>query len=331
MPAFLGCRLRLTTLSLLVLSCVLSVAEVLGWGCAGHMIVAEIALRQLDPENEEKIEAMATRFAQSGPFPWSPDVVQAACWPDDVRRWQQNAMSTWHFIGKPYNPENVSTDPVEAVNAVSVSLDMITSLQNTKAPLYLLNFAWVHLTHIIGDLHQPLHSVSMYSHEYPHGDLGGNLIYVRVRGKTVKLHALWDNICTATPPYYKRPLSYTDAFAISSTADRLMDKYRFPRTMRTLVDVAQMAEESYAFAVNSSYADMKPGKPVSDEYLARCTEVAESRLTLGGYRLGYILNDLLSKITVDQETVDAYRAAAPKRGAAVTAGRQRVRIRGHSH
>ncbi|KAG5473138.1 hypothetical protein CUR178_03056 [Leishmania enriettii] len=299
MPAFLGCRLRLTTLSLLVLSCVLSVAEVLGWGCAGHMILAEIALRQLDPANEKKIQAMATQFAQSGPFPWSPDVIQAACWPDDVRRWQQSAMSAWHFIAKPYNPENVSTVPLQEANAVSVSLNMITALRNTKAPPYLLNFAWVHLLHIIGDLHQPLHTVAMYSHQYPNGDRGGNLIYVRVRGRSVKLHALWDNICTSKPPYYKRPLSFADAFAISSTADRLMEKYKFPFTMRTLTDVAQMAEESYAFAVNSSYADVKPRQPVSEEYLARCTEVAEGRLTLGGYRLGYILNELLSKIPVD--------------------------------
>ncbi|KAG5472370.1 hypothetical protein LSCM1_03769 [Leishmania martiniquensis] len=331
MPAFLDCCPRLTVLCLLALSSVLCVAEVLGWGCLGHMVVAEIAYRQLSPSNQQKIEAMAMQFQQSGPFPGSPDMMQAACWPDDVRRWQQDAMGTWHYVGQPYNPENITTDGMEAVNAISVSLSMIQSLRNTKAPLYLLNFAWVNLVHIIGDLHQPLHAVQLYSHDYPHGDAGGNLIRVLVKKREIKLHSLWDNICSATPHYYQRPLSYADFFAVSSFADRLQDTYNFPRSMRTLTNIQKMAEESYAFAVNSSYADMVPGAPVSDAYLARCTEVAEGRLTLGGYRLGYILNGLLSKILVDEAVLEAYRAASSKPHAAAKGDWQRVMLRGHSH
>ncbi|CBZ28830.1 p1/s1 nuclease [Leishmania mexicana MHOM/GT/2001/U1103] len=313
MPAPVSLRLPLTALCLLVLSSALCVTEVLGWGCVGHMLLAEIARRQLDIANEEKIQKMAAVFSDNGPFPMSPSMVQAACWADDVKFWRQYAMSTWHFYAVPYNPENMNiTDPVNKVNAVTVCLDMVTSLKNSKAPLYLLNFAWVNLVHIFGDLHQPLHTISRYSATYPHGDQGGNAVTVRVGRKTLKLHALWDNICTATPPRYQRPLSYTDLFALSVTADRLLETYTFSEKLQRLVDVMAIHEESYMFAVNSSYPGVTPGGTLSRAYLDQCKRVAEARLTLGGYRLGYLLNQLLSGINVDEAALEAHRAARPK-------------------
>ncbi|CAG9578345.1 p1/s1_nuclease [Leishmania major strain Friedlin] len=316
MPAFVGLRLPLTVLCLLVLSSALCVTEVLGWGCVGHMLLAEIAHRQLNDENKEKLDAMAHAFVQSGPFESSPDMVQAACWADDVKRWGQYAMATWHFFATPYNPEDINiTDPVATVNAVTVSRNMVTSLRRTNAPLYLLNFAWVNLVHILGDLHQPLHTISRYSSKYPHGDKGGNEVEVQVGKRKVNLHAVWDNICSGTPPRYKRPLSYTDLFALAATADRLLETYTFPEALRTLVDVVAIHEESHMFAVNTSYPGVTPGATLSDAYLARCKRVAEARLTLGGYRLGYLLNELLPSIPVDEATLEAYRAARWKRSA----------------
>jgi hypothetical protein len=38
--------------------------------------------------------------------------------------------------------------------------------------------AW--LFHLVGDIHQPLHTVQLFTREYPNGDRGGNEICVRV-------------------------------------------------------------------------------------------------------------------------------------------------------
>src|SRR5262249_54722897 len=38
--------------------------------------------------------------------------------------------------------------------------------------------AW--LFHLVGDIHQPLHTVQLFTVDYPHGDRGGNEICVRV-------------------------------------------------------------------------------------------------------------------------------------------------------
>ncbi|CAG9578355.1 class_i_nuclease-like_protein [Leishmania major strain Friedlin] len=104
-------------------------------------------------------------------------------------------------------------------------------------------------------------------------------------------------------------------FALAATADRLLETYTFPEALRTLVDVVAIHEESHMFAVNTSYPGVTPGAALSDAYLARCKRVAEARLTLGGYRLGYLLNELLPSIPVDEATLEAYRAARWKRSA----------------
>lgn len=50
------------------------------------------------------------------------------------------------------------------------------------------------LLHIVGDVHQPLHSSALFSPEFPDGDQGGNLF--KITYKTYdELHALWDAAC----------------------------------------------------------------------------------------------------------------------------------------
>jgi len=56
------------------------------------------------------------------------------------------------------------------------------------------------LIHLVGDIHQPLHSVQIFTTDYPNGDRGGNLICVRPSesGKPMNLHRLWDSLLTST-------------------------------------------------------------------------------------------------------------------------------------
>src|SRR5262249_16732385 len=57
------------------------------------------------------------------------------------------------------------------------------------------------LLHLVGDLHQPLHSTQMFAALFPNGDQGGNLFGLRVNGRKVNLHAYWDNILYDDPDY----------------------------------------------------------------------------------------------------------------------------------
>ena len=58
------------------------------------------------------------------------------------------------------------------------------------------------IIHYCGDIHQPLHTVSAYSREYPTGDRGGNSEKVKPAREGVEnLHSIWDSVIYQFPGY----------------------------------------------------------------------------------------------------------------------------------
>jgi hypothetical protein len=55
---------------------------------------------------------------------------------------------------------------------------------------------WV--CHLVGDGHQPLHTVKLLTTQFPapEGDRGGTRFYIRVRegARTISLHTFWDDL-----------------------------------------------------------------------------------------------------------------------------------------
>lgn len=49
------------------------------------------------------------------------------------------------------------------------------------------------LIHYVGDIHQPLHTVSRFTKDFPNGDMGGNLFMLKESENVTELHALWDS------------------------------------------------------------------------------------------------------------------------------------------
>ena len=58
--------------------------------------------------------------------------------------------------------------------------------------------AW--LFHLVGDIHQPLHTAQLFTVDYPQGDRGGNEICVRVKEaeRPMDLHRFWDGVITSS-------------------------------------------------------------------------------------------------------------------------------------
>ena len=54
--------------------------------------------------------------------------------------------------------------------------------------------------HLVGDIHQPLHTAQLFTVEYRTGDRGGNEICVRVTqaGQPMDLHRFWDGVSTSS-------------------------------------------------------------------------------------------------------------------------------------
>jgi hypothetical protein len=74
-----------------------------------------------------------------------------------------------------------------------------------------------YIIHLIGDIHQPLHSTTFFNATYqpPTGDMGGNLINVTLMdGTKVNLHSYFDSGCFSfqglNDDTYQRPLNKED-------------------------------------------------------------------------------------------------------------------------
>jgi hypothetical protein len=73
-----------------------------------------------------------------------------------------------------------------------------------------------YLLHLVGDIHQPLHSTMMYNNTYKTGDLGGNLIHILTpNGTDMNLHAYFDSIALDQDPVNRIERPLNDTFRVT--------------------------------------------------------------------------------------------------------------------
>ncbi|RHW72286.1 single strand-specific nuclease [Trypanosoma brucei equiperdum] len=270
-------------------------AAVDGWWDFGHMVVAEIARRNLDNDVARVVETYIQHLSESGPFPNIPDFVQSACWPDDLKRYRMDAMDGWHYTANMYIRDGFKPNVTLKQNSdvVSVINGLSKALRRTDTPIYVRSFALAHLVHYYGDIHQPLHTTSQVSADYPEGDQGGNLVHVDFRGVPMKLHAVWDSICRGPSESLERPLNTKDYTKVRDFATKLIATYKFSQNEKEQTNPVVMSREGFELAKKVAYANVVNGTELSEEYISACKEMAEKRITLAGYRLATHLNTVL--------------------------------------
>nr|CCC90889.1 unnamed protein product [Trypanosoma congolense IL3000] len=262
-----------------------------GWLCLGHMLVAEIARLNVDQKLATKLEKYARHLSRSGPFPQIPTFTQSACWPDDLKEYNLRVMNGWHYTGNihvrgDFTPKEVTE---QRSNVVSVIDSLSATLKRSDIPMYARSFALSFLVHCVGDIHQPLHSASMMSKEYPKGDLGGNLVFVQYADTKVNLHFFWDNICGVKATRLSRPLNPNDSEALTKRARELMGKYPASPEEKEVTDGKTMSAESFNLVKTLVYSGIDNNTILTESYVKKCTEIAEQRIALGGYRLARLL------------------------------------------
>jgi hypothetical protein len=100
--------------------------------------------------------------------------------------------------GKPPPPAPPADDPAKD-SLVDALPRMRAKLHDAKAPAAerALALSWV--LHLVGDAHQPLHAVALFTKRlFDTGDRGGNEISAGERGS---LHALWDGVLGCDEPF----------------------------------------------------------------------------------------------------------------------------------
>lgn len=118
----------------------------------------------------------------------------------------------------------LSINSVQLVqNAIKV---LTTNINKTTAERAL--FAR-YLVHVVGDIHQPLHSVSLFNETYPSGDRGGNSLKITLlNGSANNLHSFWDSGAFRIQNdswFLIRPLNSQNLTAIKEVASNYIKTY----------------------------------------------------------------------------------------------------------
>lgn len=295
----------LTAAVLVLLLATLAAVPCAAWWGKGHMAVALIAQRHMNPALVTTANLAAKVLCLSGPYPLSPDMVQAATWADDIRSFGLETMSSWHFITTPYEPDpnfTLAVSPVTTVNVASVIPLLQSALQNPKATSEILSQSLALLIHFMGDIHQPLHNANLFSSQYPQSDFGGNRQTVIVDSKRTKmlLHAYWDSIAEGPAgSNAPRPLEADAYNDLNVFVDYLEATYASTLTAAETsnTNTTQITMDSFKLAVDYAYPGGDDGATLSDVYKANAKRITERQVLLAGYRLATMLNTTLKGVS----------------------------------
>ncbi len=297
----------------------------LAWNSTGHETVAMIAYDQLSPADRKaaaeilghhpRYEKDLRSAMAAGDDEDTLVFIAAATWPDTVRNLlnpltRRENHPAWHYVDFPYVPDPTSKlnppAPVEKwdgksdpANLMQAMQKVTSELRNPATPLdrRAIDLCWV--LHLAGDIHQPLHAVSLFSKDFPDGDRGGNSISDWVNGEPMPLHAVWDDLegndvgIAAIMPRAQRiekvhpPGQFTQQLQKMEVKDWAMESFEFAKKYVYLNGHYPGVPKDYGH----DYPDEIP--PLSANYMKDAQGVADVRVALAGYRLAALLPTLI--------------------------------------
>lgn len=274
----------------------------LGWGAGGHMMVASIALRRLNPRARAKATALLARqITPPALSVQSRDFVNAAHWADDLRPFPQfDSFKARHFIDQPFSIDGTSLpagipEADNIVKALEDNVNILKTSANKDAQAQALRF----IIHFVGDIHQPLHCATRVSTANPEGDRGGNLVKISVPGsggqlRDTNLHSYWDggigSFPRTGPNFAPPPLKQIGpATLIAMRGNPATD----PNVkLNDPFNYSAWADESFALAREVAYRGVTNGSKPNATYRAASLRVVRKRVAWGGYRLAALLNSI---------------------------------------
>jgi hypothetical protein len=273
------------------------------WNARGHMIMAAIAYQQLSTDKKTTITEILKLHPEYNRT-WKPSYdnlrdeadlglylfMQASVWPDNIRdhkhpQHQYNG-PRWHYMNYELRfPYNGSTDIVDQYNVLqAIHLNQEKYRSATCSPQEkAISLCWI--IHLVGDIHQPLHSVSLFSQQYPKGDRGGNQFWVRDRG-SVNLHYYWDGLLGRSTGFRD---VLNEVVLLKSEVQPTVESSECDPTAWSLESFKLAREKVYLDGKLKGGATKKEAAPLPDDYGMESRKVGEKRIALAGYRLANIL------------------------------------------
>jgi hypothetical protein len=309
------------------------------WEHAGHMTTAAIAFEELEkarPGVIDDIGMLLLRHPDIAPFWVAANeakgkervrrmFIECARWPDDSK-FTPRDMGSWHTARWAITANDATAEASEAADArqgkpagqALESLELHAAMlasPETSPSERALALCWV--MHIVGDIHQPLHTADLFSEDFPTGNAAGALSYVEdpLGPTTMPLHVLWDGNTMRVPTLEnvdgyaqtfpqkhpragfselgKRPFSDSGVFEEwARESHRIAVDWAYD--IDTVPDPAkdQSSEEILAGVVNfilNGVSPVEEAPEVPAEYWQKLQLTAEQRITLAGYRIADII------------------------------------------
>ena len=256
--------------------------QAFAWGGDGHSIIAELAQRRLTPASRQEVE----RLLGTG-----VSLASISNWADDYRPLHPETFNL-HFVDIPIASDRY--DPAKECAATPKGDCLISELARDRLALACpaadetRRMALRMAVHLIGDLHQPFHTVDELQ--------GGNGVKLDVdirNGKCPKcaprrtqenLHAIWDST-----------LVTNTVWNWGAYVTRLEEGWLTTAEARG-GDAGTV--EDWVLASHRVGAEIWTWTPenhlVGDDYYTKAVPVLDRQLGLGGLRLARWLNDAFS-------------------------------------
>lgn len=257
------------------------------WNALGHMVVAQIAYQQLQADVREKVDYLSLCFNRE--YPEMTSYLDLAYWPDTLRGQNIQLFTHWHYIDNPISFDNTpsNNNHLDTDNAVWAESQIENIVKNDNANLYERARFLAFFIHIVADLHQPLHTVALFSANHKEGDQGGNKYMVWYKNKHTNLHGIWDR----GVGIFDGSRSHAHAYQVASAIQANYPIDFFGKKVNEL-NPAAWAQEGKQYAKQYVYQVAEEGI-ISATYEEKSRKVVEQMTALSGYRLAKLLNLLL--------------------------------------
>lgn len=239
------------------------------WGVLGHRIVGEVADQYLQAKARLAIRQILG----------TESIAMASNWADFIKSdTSYNYLSNWHYVNLPadlsktdvYSYLESQTGP----NVYNKTKEMIAVLKNTKSTAEQKKLALRMLIHLVGDMHQPMHTARK-------DDLGGNRIQLTWFGEKSNLHRVWDESLIDF-----QQLSYTEyTKAINHPTAQQVINWQKTSLQDCVFESYQICNQIYATGVKN---DDKLSYKYNFDWIATVNQ----QLLKGGLRLAKILNEI---------------------------------------
>lgn len=236
----------------------------MAWGQTGHRVVGKVAENHLSKKAKEALECI---MGYEG-------LAEASTWMDNIKSDSvYDHTHQWHYVTIPDGKDYHSCEVADGGDAYEAINRMVSIIKNNEASKQEKVEAIRMLTHLVGDIHQPLHVGNGE-------DRGGNSVKIKWFYKNSNLHRIWDSGMIDSKQYSFSELAEIIDHAPESTIVKLQNDK---------IDV-WIAE---AMSLRPQIYDIEGQENLSYEYQYKNWYTVKDQLFKAGVRLAGILNEAL--------------------------------------